>query len=149
MKHQEIMTKAADWMFIRGWKRKIAKRREGVYPERSRREQSLFEHTMVELDALLSLLPILKKPNHFNLTEEEEKILIASVIAHDVGKERPEWQDYILGKMDFVSDIDPDLTEKIIPELCDTLGFQEIGEKVMNVIENCINRRLREWMRRN
>lgn len=61
-------------------------------------EQNLFEHTMVELDALLSLLPTLKKPNYFNLGGEEEKILIASVIANAVGKERQKWYNYILGK---------------------------------------------------
>jgi hypothetical protein len=80
----EITKKATAWMLNRGWKRLTAKRREF--------QQSLFEHTMVELDALISLLPILRKPNHFYLTEEEEKVLIASIIAHDAGKERPEWQ---------------------------------------------------------
>ena len=84
-------------MLNRGWKKLTAKRLQY--------EQSLFEHTMVELDALLSLLPILRQPNHFHLTEEEEKILIASVIAHDAGKEKPECQEYVLGKRDFVSDV--------------------------------------------
>jgi hypothetical protein len=74
MNSLEIKVNAANWMIERAWKRLTAKHRGGVYPEHCRRKQSLFEHT-----------------NHFDLTEEEEKILIASVIAHDVGKERPEW----------------------------------------------------------
>ncbi len=133
--YDNIQKKAIEFMLKRKWKTFLAKYH--------RFEQSLFEHTMVELDALLSLLPILKKPNHFDLTEEEEKILIASIIAHDVGKERPEWQEYILGKREFVSDVDPALTGEVIPELCNTLGFQDINEKVMNVIENCVNLHMR------
>lgn len=43
---QGIMDKAAAWMQGRGWKTKLAKPRGGVYPERSRREQSLFEHSL-------------------------------------------------------------------------------------------------------
>ncbi|MBW2020543.1 MAG: hypothetical protein JRI65_11180 [Deltaproteobacteria bacterium] len=136
MKHYETLKeRATEFMLQRGWKRLTAKRREF--------EQSLFEHTMVELDALVSLLPILRRPNHFDLTEEEEKILVASVIAHDVGKEKPEWQEYIFGERDFVSDVDPDLTKKIIPEVCNALGFENINEKVMNVIENCVNLHMR------
>lgn len=130
-----LKQRAADFMLRRGWKRLTAKRREF--------EQSLFEHTAVELDALLSLLPILRKTNHFNLTEAEEKVLIASIIAHDAGKEKPEWQEYISGKRDFVSDVDIDLTERIVPELCNALGFENISEKVVNVIENCINLHMR------
>lgn len=87
MNMEKIREKSATWMLNRGWKKIAAKRREF--------QQSLFEHTMVELDALLSLVSILRKPKHFKLTEEEEKILIASVVAHDAGKEKPEWQEYI------------------------------------------------------
>ena len=139
--YQVVKQRAADFMLRRGWKRFTAKRREF--------EQSLFEHTMVELDALLSLLPILRKPNHFNLTEVEERILIASVIAHDAGKGKPEWQEYILGKRGFVSDVDPDLTREITPELCNVLGLENISEKVTDVMGACVNRRPREWIRKN
>ena len=133
--YEIIKQRAAGFMLKRGWKRLTAKRREF--------QQSLFEHTMVELDALISLLPILSKPNHFDLTEEEEKVLIASVIAHDAGKEKPEWQEYILGKGDFVSDVASDLTRKIIPDLCAALGFDHINDKVTNVMENCVNLHMR------
>jgi hypothetical protein len=64
MDRQEIMTKAAAWMQARGWKEKLAKRR-GY-------EQSLFEHSLIELDVLLELLPILGSPRHYSLSENEE-----------------------------------------------------------------------------
>jgi len=38
---RELMAKAAAWMQARGWKGKPAKRRRG--------EQSLFEHTLIEI----------------------------------------------------------------------------------------------------
>ncbi len=131
----ELRAKAIDWMIQRGWKRLTAKRR-GF-------EQSLLEHTMVEVDALISLLPILRRPEHFAIEESEEKILIASIIAHDAGKEKGDWQEYLFGKGSYISDVDQELTRKIVPELCLTLGFQDLGDKVLNVIENCINLHMR------
>jgi hypothetical protein len=131
MEFEKIKENAAIWMINRNWKRLTAKRREF--------EQSLFEHTMVEFDAIIQLFPILRKPQHFNLSVNEEKILLASVIAHDIGKETKEWQDYILGKRGFVSDIDPKLTRESIPSLCDALGFTNMDRHIMQVIQNCIN----------
>lgn len=124
----KILQKASEWMLARGWKQKIAKRRQF--------DQSLFEHSLVELDAILQLLPILRQPNHFGLLPEEEQVLIVSVVAHDVGKERPEWQDYILGRREFVSDVDPALTDNVVPELCAALGFLGLDQEV---IKNCVN----------
>ncbi len=127
----EVLKKASEWMLARGWKRKIAKRRQF--------DQSLFEHSLVELDAALQLLPILRQPHHFGLSPEEEQVLVISLVAHDVGKERSEWQDYILGRRGFLSDVDPVLTRKALPDLCAALGFSGLDAKVMAVIENCIN----------
>lgn len=129
--NETILRKASEWMVARGWKRKIAKRRQF--------DQSLFEHSLVELDFAVQLLPILRRPNHFGLSPEEEQILITALVAHDVGKERTEWQEYILGRRGFVSDVDPALTRSILPDLCETLGFSGLDHKVMAVIENCIN----------
>ncbi len=129
--NETIFRRASEWMLARGWKRKIAKRKQF--------DQSLFEHSLVELDFALQLLPILRQPNHFGLSSEEEQVLIASLVAHDVGKERPEWQEYVLGRRGFVSDVDPALTRSILPDLCNALGFTGLDEKVMAVIENCIN----------
>ncbi|OGF68312.1 MAG: hypothetical protein A2Y62_11480 [Candidatus Fischerbacteria bacterium RBG_13_37_8] len=131
MDNVSIKENAAKWMMERNWKRLTAKKREF--------EQSLFEHTMVELDAMMQILEILRKPQHFRFSQDEEQILIASIIAHDVGKEKKEWQDYILGKKGFVSDIDPELTKRIISPLCNSLGFIGIEGKIIKVIENCIN----------
>ena len=50
MKYQEISKKAATWMINRGWKKLTGKHREF--------NQSLFEHTMVELDAGLRILDL-------------------------------------------------------------------------------------------
>jgi len=45
IERREPMAKAAAWMQARGWKGKLAKRRG--------REQSMFEHTLIEIDVLL------------------------------------------------------------------------------------------------
>jgi hypothetical protein len=78
------MRRAASWMQARGWKPKLAKRRSF--------EQSLFEHSLIELDVLLDLLPILAHPRHSCLSETEKKILAVSVLAHDAGKETDAWR---------------------------------------------------------
>lgn len=118
-------------MLGRDWQRLTAKRREF--------NQSLLEHTLVELDAVLNLVPILRSPQHLGLSEDEEQVIIASVVAHDVGKERPEWQSYILGQGPFVPDIEPALTRSVIPHLCAALGFCGLDQKVTAVMENCVN----------
>lgn len=127
----DLLRRATAWMLDRNWKRLTAKRRQF--------DQSLFEHTMMELDAMLQLLPILREPKHFGLSESEEQVLLVSVVAHDVGKQRDEWQDYILGRRGFVSDVDPGLTQSVLPELCAALGLSGVDERVMPVIENCVN----------
>jgi hypothetical protein len=126
-----VFQNAMEWMSKRNWKQLVAKRRQY--------DQSLFEHTLVELDVTLQLLPILRLPHHFSLSPEEEQILLASIVAHDVGKERAEWQEYILGQRGFLSDVDPVLTSSILPDLCTALGFSGLDQKVMAVIENCVN----------
>jgi hypothetical protein len=66
MEYQGIMARAAAWMQARGWKGKLAKRR-GF-------EQSLFEHSLIELDVLLEMPPILQSPRHYGLSETEKKL---------------------------------------------------------------------------
>lgn len=128
---EALLQKASEWMLARGWKQKVAKRRQF--------DQSLLEHTLVELDATLHLLPILRQSCHYGLSLEEEQVVVVSIVAHDVGKERPEWQDYILGRHGFVSDVDPELTKNVLPDLNVALGFSDLDPKVMAVIENCVN----------
>jgi hypothetical protein len=129
---KDIMVKAATWMISRGWKRKLAKKRV--------REQTLFEHTIVELDVLLELLPILERTQHYGLTNTERKVLEVSVIVHDVGKERDEWQSYVLDpnpQKQWVPHILPELTRAVVPEICSALGFEELGQPVERIMAHC------------
>jgi hypothetical protein len=118
-------------MQARGWKEKIAKRR-GY-------EQSLFEHSLIELDVLLELLPILGSPRHYGLIKTEEAVLAISVIAHDVGKETDAWQVYIGDPRPDrrAPQVLPELTRAVVPELCATLGFSEQGEPVERIMAHC------------
>ncbi|MBM3176158.1 MAG: hypothetical protein FJ022_07965 [Chloroflexi bacterium] len=122
MNQQAIRQQAAQWMIARGWKSKLGKRTGFV--------QSLFEHTDAELNALLTLLPILGHSDHYGFSPQEEQALIVGTIAHDVGKERTEWQHYVQlspeeQKGHFVPHIIPELTKKVVPELVHHLGFDE------------------------
>jgi len=101
-------------------------------------EQSLFDHTRIEIDALLQLAPIFSRTNHFGLTEDELEILIVALMAHDMGKQLDEWQDYIGGRSDPLSDVNRRLTAEVVPTLYPALGL-EPREGVNQVIENCIN----------
>ena len=129
---EQIRQKAIQFMLGRGWRDIVAK--SGAY------QQSLFEHTLCELDVLLQLLPILRTPNHYSLTSEEEQILIVSVIGHDAGKETKNFQDYITGaSQDKAPHIIAELTKEVVPELCDALGFDSLKQWAHKIIENCIN----------
>ena len=64
MDYQAFRTKAVEFMLNRGWKKKTAKRRNF--------EQSLFDHTLIEIDALITLLPLLQHTFSPSLTESEE-----------------------------------------------------------------------------
>jgi hypothetical protein len=131
MDRTELLTAAAKWMQARRWKEKLAKRR-GY-------EQSLFEHSLIELDVLLELLPILASPHHYGLSEAEEAVLAVAVLAHDVGKETVAWQAYIRDPQPerWVPHVIPELTGAVIPELCATLGFSEQGEAVERIMAHC------------
>ncbi|MBV9469134.1 MAG: hypothetical protein JOZ57_07795 [Abitibacteriaceae bacterium] len=110
----------------RNWKAKTGKSKKF--------EQSLFDHTMVELDALITLLPILRDTFTPPFTEEEEKTLMGSIIGHDVGKELDEWQEYVHGRRGFLSDVDRRLTEEVVPQLAELFDFGSVEEAVSNVL---------------
>ncbi len=115
-----VRQKAIEWMISRGWKNKWGKR--GAFM------QSLFQHTDIELNALCTLLPILADKAHYGLTEREQQALLVAVIAHDTGKETPEWQAYVqLSENDqrgkFVPHIIPTLTEDVVPQLINLFNF--------------------------
>jgi hypothetical protein len=126
MDYQKIRAQAIEFMFNRAWKEKTAKRKAF--------EQSLFDHTLIELDAFITLLPILRTTFSPTLTEQEEQVLLASVVAHDVGKELDEWQEYVMGRRDFLSDVNRKLAEEIVPPLAALLGFTGIEEMLTSVL---------------
>lgn len=133
-----LYERAISYMNQQGWRRLTAKSR-GF-------EQSLFDHTRIEIDALLQLAPIFSLANHFGLTEDEFEMLIVALMAHDVGKQLDEWQDYIGGRSDPLSDINRRLTAEVVPTLYPALGL-EPREGINQIIENCINLHMRHERR--
>src|SRR5436190_17303940 len=107
MDYNGVRIKAVEFMLARGWKEITAKRRSF--------EQSLFDHTLIELDSLITLLPLLRSTFVPPLTEQEEQALMTGIVAHDVGKELPEWQEYLMGQRKFVSDVNRALAEEVVP----------------------------------
>ncbi|MGH7321085.1 MAG: hypothetical protein ACRELA_15850, partial [Candidatus Rokuibacteriota bacterium] len=131
MDARDLLERAARWMANRGWRGKLAKRRQY--------EQSLFEHSLIELDVLLELLPILATPKHYGLSEAEQRVLAVAVLAHDVGKETEAWQAYIReprpGRT--VPHVLPELTRTVVPELCAALAFDELDVPVQRIMAHC------------
>jgi hypothetical protein len=87
--------------------------------------QSLFEHSIYELDALFVLWPILSAelgPERRDLAS-----LVVGIVVHDVGKETPEWQAYVLsspGQTEYVPHVKEDLTQAAVDRLFEDLGLQ-------------------------
>lgn len=133
MDRSELLSKAMSWMQARGWRHKLAKRR-GY-------EQSLFEHSLIELDVLMELFPILAEPKHYGLSEVEKKTLAVAVLVHDVGKETEAWQAYIRDpKPDlWVPHVNPELTRMVVPDLCMALGLEALSdsEPVQQITAHC------------
>src|SRR5215210_3339548 len=134
----QLYERAISYMNRQSWRRLTAKSR-GF-------EQSLFDHTRIEIDALLQLAPIFSRTNHFGLTDDELEILIVALMAHDMGKQLDEWQDYIGGRNDPLSDVNRRLTAEVVPTLYPALGLVP-REGVNQVIENCINLHMRHERR--
>ncbi len=131
MDRRDLLERAARWMAARGWRGRLAKRREY--------EQSLFEHSVIELDVLFELLPILASAQHYGLTETEQRILVVAVLAHDVGKETEPWQAYIRDprRGRIVAHVLPELTRTVAPELSSVLGFEDVAEAVHRTVAHC------------
>ena len=126
MDYQAFRTKAVEFMLNRDWKKKTAKRRNF--------EQSLFDHTLIEIDALITLLPLLQHTFSPSLTESEEQVLLTSVLAHDVGKELDEWQEYVMGRREFLSDVNRELAEEVVSELASQFGSNNVEEMLSSVV---------------
>ena len=133
-----LYERAISYMNQQGWQQLTAKSR-GF-------EQSLLDHTRIEIDTLLQLAPIFSSRKHFGLTEEEIELLVVTLMAHDVGKQLPEWQEYIHGRYKPLSDVNRKLTAEVVPTLYPALGL-EPNEDAERVIENCINLHMRHERR--
>jgi hypothetical protein len=97
----ELIAKAAAWMQARGWKAKLAKKRGG--------EQSLFEHALIEIEALLQRLSVLADQRHYGLSDSEQRILLVAVFARGVGKETDAWPRYLRERGHYVPPFLPEL----------------------------------------
>ena len=126
MDYQLIREKAVEFMLERGWKQKTAKRKFF--------DQSLFDHSPVVLDAMIALLPVLRDTFEPPLSEQEEQILVTGVVAHDTGKELNDFQEYILGRRNFVSDVNWEHAMQVVPELAALFGFTGIEEMLSSVL---------------
>lgn len=131
MDRASLIEQAAVWMHQRGWRQKLAKKREY--------EQSLFDHSLIEIDVLLELFPILASPRHYGLSETEQKILVVAVLAHDVGKETDAWQAYINAPtpVPAVLHVLPELTRMVVSDLCAALGLEDLGEPIQRIMAHC------------
>jgi hypothetical protein len=131
MERAQIMSAAAKWARSRGWGNTLAKQRT--------HEQTLLEHSLIEVDVLLEVLPIISSSLHYNLNETEQKILLVAVLAHDIGKETDEWQAYVRDPQPArgIGHIFPELTRAVVPALCTTLGFESLAEPVQRTMAHC------------
>lgn len=121
--YAEIRKKAVSWMNAHGWREAYGKK--GAFT------QSLLQHTDIELNVLLSLLPILSRKEHFGFTEAEAQSLIAGQVAHDVGKQTEKWQVYVRlprpeQKGKYVPHVIRPLTDAEVADLVKTLEFPEL-----------------------
>lgn len=126
MNYQDAQKKAVDFMMGRNWKQKTGKLK--LF------NQSLFDHALVVLDTLIALLPLLRGTFAPPLTEQEEQVLIAGVVAHDVGKELDDWQEYVHGRRGFLSDVNRRLADEVVPQLVSLLGFAGVKEALTGVL---------------
>jgi hypothetical protein len=133
MDYQDLRTKSVEFMLDRGWKEKTAKK--GQF------EQSLFDHTIIEMDALITLLPLLRQSFVPPFTEQEEQVMLMGILLHDIGKELDEWQEYVLGRREYISHVNRELAEKVVYELATKFGFSGIEEILSAVVLHMRNER--------
>ena len=115
---EDIRKKAIEYVYKRNWQRKLAKK--GGF------EQTLFNHSITCLDALLSLMKIISMPHHFNLNDEEQKTLIVATLAHDVGKDTDAWQKYVMGIGNYVPHVNKEITNESVKELAELFELKDI-----------------------
>lgn len=133
MDRQLVHQQAVEWMVQRRWRHLWGKRGNAKKPSFT---QSLLQHTDIELNALLTLMPILADKNHYDLSEHEQQTIIAGCIAHDVGKEKAAWQAYVQEQGPWVPHVIPSLTDEVVPRLVQVLGFDE---RIIPDVVACVN----------
>ena len=131
--YQKFIMEAADFMLEQGWKEKTAKKGQFV--------QSLFDHTIIEIDALISLLPLLRQSFIPPFTEQEEQIILMGVLLHDIGKELDEWQEYVLGRSEYISHVNCELVEQVVFELTAQFRVTGIEEILSSIVLHMRNER--------
>ncbi|WP_028307045.1 hypothetical protein [Desulfitibacter alkalitolerans] len=110
---KQFRSKAIPWMINRGWQRKLAKKIDY--------EQTLFDHTIIQLDILIAIeLLLIEK---LGLKAEEITSLFFGILLHDIGKEKEVWQHYIRSDEPYQSHIDEELTQEAINELIKLFNF--------------------------
>jgi len=117
------------FMKERGWRRKLAKRDKYM--------QSLFDHSIGEVDVFLAMRSIFADPSAANLNEEEQQATLLAVALHDAGKEDEAWQKRLVSPGPFVEHIRPDLVRQLAPQLGREIGADSIdamGAKVVGII---------------
>jgi hypothetical protein len=129
---QAFRRKAVEFMLDRDWKRKTGKQKHGI-------NQSLFDHTLVVLDSLIALLPLLRGTYSPGLTAEEERLVLTSAVVHDVGKELDEWQRYVRGERGFLSDVNRRLAEEIVPQIARELASDDMTSSVCEVVNEILS----------
>ncbi|MGC1119606.1 MAG: hypothetical protein WBA22_00810 [Candidatus Methanofastidiosia archaeon] len=141
--HPSASREVISYLRQRGWHKKPAKS-SGI---------SLLHHTMVELDVLSSMLPLLE--DSLGITKRDVPILQLAIIAHDSGKEKDEWQDYLSRsdsyrtriaseRPEYVSHIDLSLAREIISDIKEVLEPETNLEKDVLTILRIIDSHMKK-----
>lgn len=129
---QDFRLRAIEFMLARDWKQKTGKQKHGV-------NQSLFDHTLVVLDSLIALLPIVRETFTPELTDDEERLILVAAVAHDVGKELDEWQRYVRGERGFLSDVNRRLAEELVPQITKDLAGDGMRPSICGVVNEILS----------
>ncbi|HVA25619.1 MAG TPA: hypothetical protein VMW62_14645 [Chloroflexota bacterium] len=106
---------AAGWMSSRGWQRLLAKDRDYT--------QSLYHHTLAEIDVLASLAPALMSDAGWALTAKQFQALFVANLCHDVGKEDPAWQRAVARRGKAPDHVHHESTTAAIEDWAGRLGY--------------------------
>jgi hypothetical protein len=112
-----MLRTSAAWMRSRGWHRLLAKQRDF--------SQSLYHHTLAELDVLATLAPMLMSSAGWALTFKQFQALFVANLCHDVGKEDPAWQRAVARGQKAPDHVHHLSTRTAIQDWSKTLGYAD------------------------